>query len=72
MSKGIRKAKAPQLFTVGELISELCRWPDHAEVTFRCRSQQLELRFNRVGSHSKRQVEIELDPTPKSASAKAA
>jgi len=26
----------PASITVGELISELCRWPDHASVRFRC------------------------------------
>jgi hypothetical protein len=52
--------------TVGQLISELCRWPDHAAIHFRC-SQHQELRFYRIESPAPGSVEIELDPAPESA-----
>jgi len=38
----------PITMTVGALISELCRWPDHAEVTFRCLVPRQDLRLYRV------------------------
>jgi hypothetical protein len=50
--------------TVGDLISELCRWPDHAVVTFRCPLQKHELRFGRIQARSKGNVEIEFEPAP--------
>ena len=53
--------------TVGQLISELCRWPDHAVVTFRCPHHKQELSFDHIESRSKSSVEIELDPAPESA-----
>ena len=57
--------------TVGELISELCGWPDHATVIFRCPLETQAMRFGRIeGGLSK--VEIELDPASESAPAAAA
>ena len=58
--------------TVGELISELCGWPDHATVTFRCSLQQQAMRFGHIEGRSKVSIEIELDPASESASAIAA
>jgi hypothetical protein len=45
MSKTINQTAEPTIITVGELISELCRLPDGAAVTFRCPLHQQELRF---------------------------
>ena len=58
--------------TVGELISELCSWPDHATVTFRCSLQKQAMHFGRIEGRSKVCIEIELDPASESASAIAA
>lgn len=57
--------------TVGELISELCGWPDHAVVTFRCPLKQA-MRFGRIEGQSKISIEIELDLASESAPAVAA
>ena len=57
----------PVIMTVGDLIGELCRWPDHAVVKFRCALQHQELRFDRIGSPSKGEIEIELGQAPESA-----
>jgi hypothetical protein len=57
----------PVVITVGDLIGELCRWPDHAAVKFRCALQHQELQFDRIESRSKGAIEIELEPAPKSA-----
>jgi len=65
MRKAINDTAKPITMTVGALISELCRWPDHAEVTFRIPQQ--ELRFYRVVGRTKKHVEIELDRVSKSA-----
>ena len=61
MRKSATHASDPASITVGELISELCRWPDHAKVTFRCPHQNQEMRFHHVDGRSKRHVEIELN-----------
>jgi hypothetical protein len=66
MSVTIRQNVEPAIMTIGALISELCRWPDHAAVTFRCPFQQQELRFCRIQNGSKGAVEIELYPTRES------
>jgi hypothetical protein len=66
MSKVTRKASELAIITVGELISELCRWPDHAAVTFRCPVQKQDLRFFRIEDSTKGIVRIELDPAPES------
>jgi hypothetical protein len=52
------------IITVGELISELGRWPSDAGVTFRCPLQGQELRFYRVQSPLKDIVQIELNQYP--------
>jgi len=58
--------------TVGDLISELCGWPDHASVTFRCPLQNQAMRFSRIEGRSKVSIEIELDPASENAPAVAA
>lgn len=67
MRKSASHTSEPESMTVGQLISELCRWPDHATVTFRCPLQEQEMRFYRIEGRSKGNVEIELDPAPASA-----
>jgi len=62
----IVKTSKPEKMTIGALISELCRWPDHAEVTFRGRMHHEELSFCRVVGRSKKHVEIELASEPES------
>ena len=66
MSKTTLQASEPASITVGELISELCRWPDHAAVRFRCPLHHQELRFYRVEARTKGIVDIELDLAPES------
>lgn len=61
MSKTTTRTSEPGIFTVGDLIGELCRWPDNAAVTFRCPLQKQPLRFRRIEGRSKGCVEIELD-----------
>ncbi len=60
MSRAARPASEPASITVGELISELCRWPDQASVRFRCPLQRQEFRFYRIESLTKDIVEVEL------------
>jgi len=67
MSKTTTRTSEPGIFTVGDLIGELCRWPDNAIVTFRCPRQQQQLLFNRIEGQSKGSVEIELDQAVESA-----
>ena len=67
MRRTIPKGSTPAIITVGELIGELCRWPDHATVTFRCPLQKQEMRFYRVEGRSPEKVEIELDLAPETA-----
>jgi hypothetical protein len=57
----------PSIVTVGDSISELCRWPDHATVKFRCPLRQQELRFSRIEGRSNGTIDIELEPLPESA-----
>ena len=45
--------------TVGDLITELCRLPDHAAITFRSPGTNSELRLLRIVAPSKTTVEIE-------------
>jgi hypothetical protein len=54
----------PPIITVGELKTELNRWPDHAAVTFRCPLQEQEFRFYRFQSPSTEVVVIELNQYP--------
>ena len=46
-------ASNSSVVTVGDLIGELCRWPDHAAVRFRCALQGQELQFDRIEGKSK-------------------
>ena len=62
----IVKTAKPVKMTVGSLISELCRWPDHAEVTFRGQGPHEELSFCRVVGRTKKHVDIELTSAPES------
>jgi hypothetical protein len=61
MSKSTTRTSEPAITTVGDLIGELCRWPDNAAVTFRYPRQRQQLRFNRIEGRSKGNVEIELE-----------
>jgi hypothetical protein len=54
--------------TVGQLISELCRYPDHATITFLCPLQHQKLHLLRIESSSKGAVDFAFDLTPKAAS----
>jgi len=67
MRMTISKSGDPAIMTVGELISQLCRWPDNAAVSFRCPIQQQELSFHRIESRSKGVIDIELNPAPERA-----
>ena len=67
MRKSVTIAAKPSSMTVGELISELCRLPDHAVVSFRCPLQKHEMHFSRIASQSRGSVEIELEQAPDSA-----
>ena len=67
MSHAIRGAAIhPPTITVGELIDELCRWPDRAAVNFRCPLLEQEFRFYRLQRRSKDVVEIEVNLYPES------
>lgn len=58
MTKTLVRAADPAIMTVSDLIGELCRWPDHAEVRFRCPYLQQDLQFDRLQARSKGTVEI--------------
>ena len=64
MSRNTSNLVPASVITVGDLITELCRWPDHATIRFRCPDSSAELCFSRVESLSKGIVEIELHPAP--------
>jgi hypothetical protein len=66
MGKTASHTSHPAAITVGQLISELCRLPDHAKVTFRCPTQNREMHFHRVESRSKGRVEVDLVLAPES------
>jgi len=66
MSKTMSRSAEPAVITVGELISELCRYPDHAAVIFRCPLRQQELSFYRLQTRPEGAVEIELNHYPRS------
>jgi hypothetical protein len=59
----VSEAHSPKsaILTIGDLIGELCRWPDHATVTFRYAPEHQHLRFCRIAARSKGTVEIELE-----------
>lgn len=58
------QAAEPPIITVGELMTELRRWPDTAAVAFRCPLQQQEFRFYRLRSPSNDVVQFELNQYP--------
>ena len=66
MRKSAIHAADPASITVGQLISELCRWPDHAKVSFRCPAQNRAMHFHRVANGSKGKVEVDLVLAPES------
>jgi hypothetical protein len=68
MRKATPPSSEPGIFTVGDLIGELCRWPDHAAVSFRCPLKGQQLRFNHIEGRSKGRIEIELDQEAESPS----
>jgi hypothetical protein len=67
MSRNAPKLVPDHVITVGDLITELCRWPDHAIIKFKCPGSSAELCFSRLDSRSQGIVEIELHPAPESA-----
>ena len=67
MSRNTSKLVPDAVITVGDLITELCRWPDHATIRFRCPDGSAELCFSRVEGPAKGIVEIELHPAPETA-----
>ena len=67
MNRNISRLVPDASMTVGDLITELCRWPDHAIIKFRCPEHSAALSFSRVASHSKGVVDIELHPAPETA-----
>jgi hypothetical protein len=60
VSKIVDQTPITASVTVGDLISELCRWPDNAAVCFRYAGTNAELCFSRVVGPTKGIVEIEL------------
>jgi hypothetical protein len=67
MRKSVTVASKLSSMAVGELISELCRLPDHAVVSFRSPIQKHEMRFSRIGRQSTGSVELELEQAPENA-----
>jgi hypothetical protein len=59
MSKDATTQSSPT-FTVGDLITELCRWPDHAAITFRCSSTGGGFQLSQVRELSRHLIEVEL------------
>ena len=66
MSKSLRH-QLPAKITVGDLITELCRWPDHAVIQFHCASAHAEFCLSAVEGRTPGIVEIELNAAPASA-----
>lgn len=64
MTKIPSQAAELPIITVGELKTELSRWPDQAAVAFRCPLQEQEFRFYRFQSPSEDVVQIELNQYP--------
>jgi hypothetical protein len=67
MSRNTSKLVPDAGITVGELITELCRWPDHATIKFKCLGSSAELCFSGIESVSRGTVDIELHPATKTA-----
>jgi hypothetical protein len=51
----------PLTVTVGDLIGQLCRWPDQAFVIFKCPLDDRQLNFCQIESSSEGRIEITLD-----------
>jgi hypothetical protein len=66
MHKAQSQKSKSEIITVGDLISELCRWPDHAAVTFWSPLQPQHFRFCRIATRAKGTVEIELEQASES------
>jgi hypothetical protein len=58
------QTNGPPLLTVGELKTELNRWPDQAAVNFRCPLLAQDFRFYRLQAPSADVVVIELNQYP--------
>jgi hypothetical protein len=67
MGKNISELSRDASMTVGDLITELCRWPDHATIKFKCPGSSAELCFAGIDGLSRGIVEIELHPVPETA-----
>ena len=50
MSKNVVHINDTALLTVGELITELCRWPDQATIRLRCPDTGAKLSVARIDS----------------------
>jgi len=64
MRKSVSVKPRSTVITVGDLLGHLCRWPDHAVVTFKCPLDGRDLHFRCIESRSRGQIEIELDVAP--------
>ena len=64
MSKNTSDLSRDARITVGDLITELCRWPDQATIKFKCPGSSAELCFAQIDGRSRGIVEIELQPAP--------
>jgi hypothetical protein len=69
MSKNASESYQDGSRTVGDLITELCRWPDHATIKFKCPGSSAELCFSRIEGLARGVVEIELQAAPEAAPA---
>ena len=67
MSRNTAKLVPDQGITVGDLITELCRWPDHATIKFRMPDGSAALCVWRVNGLPQGVVEIELHRVPETA-----
>jgi hypothetical protein len=67
MRKSTPELSREASITVGDLITELCRWPDHATIKFKCPVSSAELCFSGIESVSRGTVEIELQPATQTA-----
>ena len=67
MSNGAPQVAQIKILTVSDLIAELCRWPDHANIRLLCRDTGTLLNVIRIDSASKDRVDIELQSLPETA-----
>lgn len=67
MSTDAPRLAETKIFTVSELITELCRWPDNARIRLSCPDTGAELGVVRIDGPSKGLVDIELQSLPQSA-----